>query len=719
MAKPKNPIVRNYGRRPSVIGDEGDYHEMMKTPPRKALLDQRLEPKSQFDKPYLQDDYAEMEYEQPAPPGLTSVSTPDLDWPEVPSSPVPDLPPPGEGGKLCGLVCFSPLYCDDPVECHIAVIQGYTTEDIYTHPGLFHATINGAPVNIKIEGGIRPIKIYPPAIRSPRCWGVYPDDPKDLVSLRIIGKDKSGNIILSCEENIDVFCQPGNKCGCNCEDLPEGAFAFDADSTTDTIGPNSSTTIYFTGGCPPYKFFIPYALGYYFDVNHTITELTITDPYSEDNNSINLFCLDGVAEVNFDCEALVTGLDKCSGYSDYPAWKSGVNYTGGKTVVYDDRYECLEDHTSSGNFYEDYDAGYWFKNTFGDDFVKTITIYNTACCCDDLPFGALEFDNDSTPDTVVAGSSIDIYVTGGCGPFVFSTDSVGYSFPSHNYSSWATETDYVYEDVVEPPTYLDWTTSTLYEVGDTVSNSGVYVCLVEHTSGDFEDDVTSGYWYSYGVLAPYYICIGDHTSTDFIDDIEAWYPLQENDHWTLDRVDTLSCDTGVCGDPGGYAANALVSIKDICDTVVTANIRNTSGHWDFFIGSSNSPDPIRASGYVYIDNMRVYIGWGEGGTIPVNANSCAQEYPVPLTSLFSPSLTGPGYLPQEMVNHSNNPDRTWEEYATWLGEQGDIVAAGLVLDWCRWAGTSICYFMFQDNPCTVGNSNKRLARSWSVYEWVC
>ena len=51
--------------------------------------------------------------------------------------------------------------------------------------------------------------------------------------------------------------------------------------------------------------------------------------------------------------------------------------------------------------------------------------------CQCPPTVAFEFDDDSTADTITPtnGSgpgSIEVYVTGGCGPFTFSTSSTGY-----------------------------------------------------------------------------------------------------------------------------------------------------------------------------------------------------------------------------------------------------------------------------------------------------
>jgi len=38
------------------------------------------------------------------------------------------------------------------------------------------------------------------------------------------------------------------------------------------------------------------------------------------------------------------------------------------------------------------------------------------------------FDDDSTPDTIVAGSHIDVYVTGGTGPFTYVVSGTGYTW---------------------------------------------------------------------------------------------------------------------------------------------------------------------------------------------------------------------------------------------------------------------------------------------------
>lgn len=48
------------------------------------------------------------------------------------------------------------------------------------------------------------------------------------------------------------------------------------------------------------------------------------------------------------------------------------------------------------------------------------------CECD--PYILLEFDDDFTLDTIYDGESIDVYVTGGCAPFIWSVSGSGLSF---------------------------------------------------------------------------------------------------------------------------------------------------------------------------------------------------------------------------------------------------------------------------------------------------
>ena len=57
--------------------------------------------------------------------------------------------------------------------------------------------------------------------------------------------------------------------------------------------------------------------------------------------------------------------------------------------------------------------------------LQTIDILS---CCSALPSGELSIDEDSTPDVISKGGSINVYIEGGCPPFTWSASGSGYSF---------------------------------------------------------------------------------------------------------------------------------------------------------------------------------------------------------------------------------------------------------------------------------------------------
>jgi hypothetical protein len=71
---------------------------------------------------------------------------------------------------------------------------------------------------------------------------------------------------------------------------------------------------------------------------------------------------------------------------------------------------------------------FFATDAFGHMCKASYTIAACACNCDSPPDGVLVFDDTNTADTIVAGSSIEVYVTGGCPPFNFTTSTSGYSF---------------------------------------------------------------------------------------------------------------------------------------------------------------------------------------------------------------------------------------------------------------------------------------------------
>lgn len=248
---------KTYGRRPYIEGETGSYPEMMEEIPRKAMLDQRWEKKSQFDKPYLEDDYHDMEHFQPPPTGRLNLSRFNAAWPGgmggkgFPSfsGPVPtglDLP----GGEAwCGLTLQPPANCIKPVEGVLSIIHGFTEAELWSGLRVYK---NGARHrNYDFEGAVRPLRIYSdPDPDTKDCdWAVWPAT-MDKIQAEIWTKNDDGVPVFRCKHKINVFCTiPAVDC---CTDLPDGAFTWNTSSNPTTIASGGNATIYVQGGCPPY-----------------------------------------------------------------------------------------------------------------------------------------------------------------------------------------------------------------------------------------------------------------------------------------------------------------------------------------------------------------------------------------------------------------------------------------------------------------------------------
>jgi len=70
-----------------------------------------------------------------------------------------------------------------------------------------------------------------------------------------------------------------------------------------------------------------------------------------------------------------------------------------------------------------------------------VDVFDSNCCetcCgeDEPPEGVFTFDDPNTPDTIVAGDYISVYVTGGCAPFTYAVTGTGYTWNGNGTASY-------------------------------------------------------------------------------------------------------------------------------------------------------------------------------------------------------------------------------------------------------------------------------------------
>jgi len=63
--------------------------------------------------------------------------------------------------------------------------------------------------------------------------------------------------------------------------------------------------------------------------------------------------------------------------------------------------------------------------TDGDGNTCTAKVVQQCNCCVNLPNGAFEYDEESNPEAVDAGGSVDVYVQGGCTPYHWTVSGAG------------------------------------------------------------------------------------------------------------------------------------------------------------------------------------------------------------------------------------------------------------------------------------------------------
>lgn len=248
---------RSYARKP-YIGD-GCYDEMMERPSWRAILNQELEKKSQFEKPYLDDDYEEMQHFYP------TMNLPSV-FPDQFAGPVPMVGEgqthlPSDDAEYAGdTECFSFM------ECHpdnVLEIEPGDTDDICVG-GMCGKEIEWT---ILLENPHAKIT-YTYDNFAPK--GHFPLQPLACARIKIDADAPEGEIILirardvvryeqaSLEEDpliraalaryTQVICLVSvAECDCYKDDI----FAYDTGNAA-TIAADSSIYITVDYGCPPF-----------------------------------------------------------------------------------------------------------------------------------------------------------------------------------------------------------------------------------------------------------------------------------------------------------------------------------------------------------------------------------------------------------------------------------------------------------------------------------
>lgn len=111
-------------------------------------------------------------------------------------------------------------------------------------------------------------------------------------------------------------------------------------------------------------------------------------------------------------------------------WATPISGVWGDIVDSDSERITAIFHDKGNNKGQYYDTNLkrWFQLVSGKSECNARTIVQCETC--ECPSGTFAFDADSTPDTISPSGTISIYVTGGCGPYSWSTSSTGYTFGS-------------------------------------------------------------------------------------------------------------------------------------------------------------------------------------------------------------------------------------------------------------------------------------------------
>ena len=258
-------------RRPYLMGKEsvGDFYKA-----DVRFLKEIVGRESEFEKPYLDEEYRKMHFDFPWP-----------DWPPFPDfPPFPGIPPgPIPGLSLCGIICYTPLSdCEEPIWCHPGLWCGYDPA-CYLCSWIVEGATTGYTWK-KIVAGV-----------PDKFWGIEIWIDKNLLVdgealIHVQMKDPCGNL---CGEDLEVTCRV-------CP--PEVVMTWASGDLT--VGQSSSVEVLVANGVGPYSWSVA---GTGFSMLHASTD-GVSNTLVTDASA----CGSATITVTDFCEDSVVGYVRCT-----------------------------------------------------------------------------------------------------------------------------------------------------------------------------------------------------------------------------------------------------------------------------------------------------------------------------------------------------------------------------------------------------------------------
>ena len=150
-------------------------------------------------------------------------------------------------------------------------------------------------------------------------------------------------------------------------------------------------------------------------------------------------------------------------------WNAGDTYTAGQVVIYNGNlYQVTNSHTAGATFSE-------------SNFTKI-----GGCDC-----SSSSILNWNAGDTYTAGQ---VVIYNGNLYQVTNSHTAGATFSESNFTKIG-GCDCNISDIVDTSKAKPWATGESFSANDLVSyGDDLYMCLISHTSGNFDTDFDSGYW---------------------------------------------------------------------------------------------------------------------------------------------------------------------------------------------------------------------------------